>query len=131
MAIVYADDKLVRGSEIIELYEEAGWSLLANRSSSEVEEAVRFAHRFITARDGAKLIGFAGAISDGVYHAHITEILARARVSERVHGELLRRLLDALESARVVTIFAEPDAQAFYRGFDFSPTAGGMLHRRT
>ena len=48
-----------------------------------------------------------------------------------VAEELMRRLLDALAAEKVITIFAEPDADAFYRRHGFAGTAGGMLLRRS
>lgn len=131
MAIVYADDKLVRGSEVRELYEDAGWSLLSGRSADEIEDAIRHTPVFITARDGAKLVGMVGAITDHSYYAHVTELLVLIRYRDTgVRAELLRRLLDALPAARSVSLFGEPDQESFYRRFDFAPTGGGMQLQR-
>ena len=131
-SIVYTDDKMVRGVEIRELYDEAGWALPATRKPEEIEESVRHAYRFWTARDGARLVGLAAALSDRSYYTHITELLVRERFRDRgVQSELLRRLLASLGEARVITIFAEPDAAGFYREFGFTPTAGGMLLQRS
>jgi GNAT superfamily N-acetyltransferase len=131
MTVVYGDDKLVRGSEVVELYEDAGWSLLAGRPAPEVEESIRQTSVFVTARDGAKLVGFAAALTDRVYYAHVTEIVVRRSHQGRgVSSELLRRVLEALPREKAITIFAEPDAEPFYRQFGFAPTAGGMILRR-
>ena len=70
-------------------------------------------------------------MSDRTYYAHITEFLVRTSYVGRDVGRgLMEQLLAALSDETVVTIFAEPDAEAFYRGFLFAPTAGGMLMRR-
>jgi len=130
VAIVYADDKMVRGTEIRGLYDEAGWTLFRSRKDEEIEESVRNSTVYVTAREGAKLIGFIAAISDRAYHAHVTEFLVRDRHRDRVGAELVRRCLEELGGGGVVTIFAEPDNAAFYEGFGFGATAGGMLRRR-
>ena len=131
MSIAYGDDKQVKGSEILDLYADAGWLLHGSRDGSEVERAVRGADVFITARDGAKLVGFASALTDRSYYAYVTEFLVRQSHRGRGIGTaLVSRTLEALAAERVITIFAEPDAQAFYRKFGFASTAGGMLLRR-
>lgn len=130
MSITYGDDKLVRGSELLELYADAGWLLHGSRTATDVERVVRGSDVFITARDGAKLVGFASALSDRSHYAHVTEFLVRQSHRGRGIGSgLVTRTLAALAEARVVTIFAEPDAQAFYGKFGFAGTAGGMLRR--
>jgi GNAT superfamily N-acetyltransferase len=131
MSLTYADDKLVRGSELVELYAEAGWSLLAEREPSRIEQAVRQATVFLTAREGARLVGFASALSDRVAYAHVTEFLVRKGYDAKgVGAELMRRLLAALPEERLVTILAEPDGVAFYRRFDFLPAPGALALRR-
>ena len=42
----------------------------------------------------------------------------------------MRRLLEALGREKVVSIFADPEADAFYRKFFFAPAGGGMMLRR-
>src|SRR5262249_1193580 len=119
------------GSEILDLYEDAGWSLLGARDAAGIERSVQQSAAFITAREGAKLVGFASALSDRVYYAHVTQFLVRKSHHGRgVADELLKKTLEALAQARVITIFAEPEAEAFYRRFGFLATAGGMLLRR-
>jgi len=132
LGITYADDKLVRGAEILELYVEAAWTLLGGRPPDGVEESVRNATVFVTAREGAKLVGFISVLSDRAYYAHITEFLVRPRFRARgIEGELLRRVLESLGREVVISIFAEPDAESFYRRHGFVPTAGGMMLRRS
>ena len=132
MTIHYGDDKLVRGSEVREMYVEAGWSLLGSRETSDIEESIRHSNVFVTARDGAKLIGFVSALSDRAYYAHVTEFLVRRSHQGRgIGSELIRSLLAALSREQVITIFAEPDAEVFYRRFGFASTAGGLMLRKT
>ena len=131
MAIVYADDKLVKGQEVLDLYEDAGWSLLRSRDPDEILRSIRGTSVFVTAREGAKLVGFISAISDGSYYAHVVEFIVRSKLQGRgIDSELVKRLLAALEKETVVSIFAEPDAEKFYKEFGFAATAGGMLLRR-
>jgi GNAT superfamily N-acetyltransferase len=131
VTVVYADDKLVRGSEILELYQEAGWTTPAGRPAGAIEESVRQATVFLTARDGAKLVGYVSALSDRVYYTHVTEIMVRQSHRRRgVGSALVRRLLEAIPGAGTVSIFAEPDAEGFYRRFGFVQLGGGMLLRR-
>jgi GNAT superfamily N-acetyltransferase len=131
MTVTYADDKLVRGQEIRELYQEAGWTMPAGRDPAEIEAAIRHLPVFITAREGARLVGFVAALTDRSHYAHVTELMVRrSHVDRGVGAELMRRVLDALPSERAVTIFAEPEAEAFYRQLGFAPMAGAMMLRR-
>ena len=132
MAISYADDKFVRGDEMLELYREAGWSLLEARSAPRLEEAVKRSQRFFTARDGSRLAGFLMALTDEKLYAHVSELLVPAASRAKgVEAELLARFLASVEHVEVVTLFGEPDSVELYRDLGFVPFAGGFRLRRS
>ena len=131
MSLTYADDKAVRGAELIELYREAGWSLLERRDPKRVEASIRGSERFFTARDGSKLAGFIMALSDGALYVHVSEFLVRQGYRDKgVERELLRRLLESVPEAELVTLFGDPADELVLREHGFTAYAGGLMRRQ-
>ena len=131
MALTYADDKLVAGTEILDLYRELGWGLLEERAPQKIEAAIRSSERFYTARDGSRLVGYLLAITDESLYAHVTELLVRESFAQRnVAGELLDRFLKSVAQVERITLFGDPQSEALYREKGFQPFTGGFMLRR-
>jgi hypothetical protein len=131
VALSYADDKLVQGTELLELYREAGWSLLEGRDPERIEAAVRRSGRFFTARDGSKLVGYLLALTDLSLYAHVSELMVRdAYHMKGVTRELLSRFLDSVPDVERVTLFGDPQSEPLYRELGFAPFPGGFMLRR-
>jgi len=109
------------------LFITAGWAWRA-------EDPVKLAallegSRFVTsAHDGARLVGFARAISDGVTNAYVSTVAVLPEYRGRgIGAELVKRLIEGRDTIRFV-LHAAPGVQGFYRklGFEDAPD---MLRR--
>lgn len=70
--------------------------------------------------DDAEMIGFAGAVSDGVAFAYLAEVVAvRNRRGRGLGAELVRVMVDAGPGARVRWVWHTGDAHGLYRRSGF------------
>jgi len=80
--------------------------------------------------DGARLVGFARAISDGVSNAYVSSVMVAPEMRRRGVGrELLRRLVADRKGIKFV-LHTRKEAAAFYAAVGFAP-AEDMLILRT
>jgi len=105
--------------QLAALFVSAGWGY---RASDPVKLAELLAGSLFvsSAHEGAQLVGFARAISDGVTNAYVSTVAVLPGHRGRGIGtELVRRLLSGRDGIRFV-LHARPDVHPFYRrlGFD-------------
>lgn len=89
-------------------------------------DALKGSYRYVVARDDhGQLVGFANAISDGVFAAYIplVEVLPEHQ-SMGVGSAIMRALLDDLKSMRIVDLMCDPPLQGFYRRFGMHGMTG-------
>jgi len=78
--------------------------------------------------DNGKIIGFITAITDGVLSAYIPFLEVLPDYQGRGIGqELVRRMLEKLNSLYMVDIVCDPELQPFYVRFGMKPAIGMML----
>ncbi len=98
------------------------------RTRAELAQQIAGARWVVSAWDGARLVGFARALSDGVTNAYVSSVMVDAEYRRRGIGrELLRRIVEGRESVRFV-LHARQDAMAFYRALGFT-NAPDMMWR--
>jgi len=73
---------------------------------------------FVAALDGAKVVGFISALSDGVGCAFIPllEVLPEYQ-KQGIGKELVRRMLDILKDIYAIDLVCDEDVQGFYEQF--------------
>ncbi len=81
------------------------------------------------ARDAEQVVGYITAISDGVLAAYIPhlEVLA-AYQGQGIGSELVRRMLDTLQSIYMIDLICDPDVQPFYERLGLQRYSG-MIQR--
>jgi predicted N-acetyltransferase YhbS len=105
------------------LYKVAWWT--KDRRDADVARLLRHPQLFLTAWQGATLVGFARVLTDFVYRAIIADVIVRPGAHGQGIGSRLVRM--ALSDRRLKSVTAfwlyTTDKQAFYRklGFSFSP----------
>ncbi len=131
MTIVYRDSHDVDLDQLTVLFNSVGWE----RRTAERErlaQLVRGSLYVVSAWDGARLVGFARAISDGAFNAYISTVAVLPAYQKRGIGrELIRRLLDGRDGVQFV-LHANQRAYPFYLHLDvgFEPFDNILVRHR-
>jgi GNAT superfamily N-acetyltransferase len=118
MTVVYRDDRDFDLAPLAALFAEVGW---AHRGGSVERLALAIAgSRFVvTAWDGARLVGFARAISDGITTAYVTDVLVAPSHRRRgIATGMMRRLLEGRDALQFL-LRSDPELAPFYRTLGF------------
>ena len=114
-------------SQLNELYLAVGWS---RHSLAQIEQALNGSFCYVSAtyiaRDNKQLVGFARAISDGVFQATLLDIAVHPDFQGRKIGKtVLETLIRQLQQTQIrdITLFASPHLADFYhkQGFLSQP----------
>ena len=94
-------------------------------------EILRGSAHVVLARDGARVVGFITAISDGVLSACIPllEVLPEYQ-GQGIGTELMQRLLAQVESLYMIDLSCDTELEPFYARFGFQVLPRGMGLRR-
>ena len=84
----------------------------------------------VHAYDGARLVGFCRAISDGVSNAYVSSVMVDPEYRRRGIGrEMLARLIGGRDGVKFV-LHSRKDAIAFYAAVGFAPAIDMMSRDR-
>lgn len=118
----------IRANELRSLYNQAGW--WPNRTLEDIGNLL-VPGVSVGAWDGEKLIGFARAVSDGVFRAYIEDVVVDEAYRRRGVGDrLIHVLMDELRHLEVVSLFCEEDLTTFYERNGFQKTSQVVMHRK-
>ena len=110
------------------LSNESYWA--RGRTRADVEQTVRDAARVIGLYDGARQVGFARVISDGVRVSHLCDVYVLAGYRGRGLGvELVREAVDNGPHSKLPWTLATKDAHGLYRRFGFSAPNTRIMQR--
>jgi GNAT superfamily N-acetyltransferase len=110
------------------LSNESYWA--RGRSRADVARTVGEAARVVGLYDGARQIGFARVISDGVHVAHLCDVYVLAPYRGRGLGvELVREAVENGPHAGLNWTLATDDAHGLYRRFGFASPDGRVMQR--
>ncbi len=111
------------------LSEESYWA--RGRRREQVAQTIAVAARVIGLYDGARQIGFARVISDGVHVAHLCDVYVLSRYRGRGFGvELVREAVDNGPQAELNWTLATDDAHGLYAQFGFTEPNPQLMQRR-
>ena len=104
----------------------------ATRPSAERHlEILDGSDHVVLALDGGRVVGFATAISDGVFSAFIPLLEVLPEYQGRgIGSELMRRILGRLDSLYMVDLCCDAGLEPFYRRFGMTVWDRGMGIRR-
>ena len=109
--------------QLNDLHQAVGWS---SRSLAQLEQALKASFSYVSAihvhQDKEQLIGFARAISDGVFHATLLDIAVHPDFQGRKVGKnVVKTLVEQLHQAQIkdITLFASLHLVDFYHKLGF------------
>jgi ribosomal protein S18 acetylase RimI-like enzyme len=125
-AIRISHDKAVPPKDVQDLCASVGWS---RREPVLISRALLNSLAVVSAWDNTILVGFARATGDHVFNATVWDVAVRPTHQRRGLGRLvMAELLKELDSYEIplVTLYADPGTDTFYRRFGFSTDPSGV-----
>lgn len=102
----------------------------ATKDAAFLAQQIAGSRWVVHAYDGARLVGFARAISDDVSSAYVSSVMVAPDHRRRGIGRaLIERLLAGHDHIKFV-LHAREDAAAFYAAIGFAPSANLMMRDR-
>lgn len=125
--LVVSHDKAVPPHSVQELCASVGWS---RREPELIVKALANSLAVVSIWSNNELIGFARATGDKVFNATIWDMVVRPDfqrmgVGRLVMAELLKEL-DEVYSIPLVTLYADPGTDGFYKRFGFMCDPSGV-----
>lgn len=126
--VLLHSEKPVTGRDLEPLLAQTSWA--PNRTTDEIDAMLRNTPVYVGAWEAGRLVGFARALTDGVFRALIDDVVVDAAYRGRGVGkDLVQRLLEALEPVEEVVLGCAPDVAPFYEARGFAPARHPYLKR--
>jgi GNAT superfamily N-acetyltransferase len=129
MRIEYRDTQDVDVPQLASLFRSVGWTARAEQPE-RLAQLLRGSMFVVSAwaEEGARLVGFAAAISNGAWHAYVTSVAVHPDHQRSGIGkEVVRRLMADRDGIQFV-LHADPPVHPFYAKLGYV-TAPEMLKR--
>jgi GNAT superfamily N-acetyltransferase len=127
-AIDYSFERPVEPEQLQALFGQTDWA--EDRSIDGIQKMLKATLIKLGAWEGDHLIGFARAITDGIYRALIDDvIIEESRRGRGIGSELMRRLIERLTDMSIEEIFLRcgPDVVSFYQRHGFEKTRDPVM----
>ena len=125
-SIRFSHDKGISPQDVQDLCASVGWS---RREPVLIARALNNSLAVVIAWEEGLLVGFARATGDQVFNATVWDVAVRPSHQRRGIGRLvMNELLKELDSYEIplVTLYADPGTDTFYRRFGFSTDPSGV-----
>jgi len=117
--VEYSFDRPIDPVQLQRLLQTTGWA--ADRTVEEIERLLSGSPLVIGAWDGDRLVGFARALTDGVFRALIDDVVVHPACRRSGIGtELMRRLLERLNGVEEVFLRCGAEVVPFYERLGFA-----------
>ncbi|MGV2927860.1 GNAT family N-acetyltransferase [Macrococcus capreoli] len=115
--------------QLVDVYQSVGW---VGHDLIKVEQIFVNSTHIAIAKDNETIIGFARALSDGVFNAAIYDVVVHPEYQRQgIARNLVQQLLDQFESLSCIHLIATTGNEAFYSklGFKKLITAMAVYHK--
>lgn len=124
--IEYSSSRPIVPTEVLPLLRQTAWG--AGRTEADLATALGAAAIHVGAWSDGKLVGFARAITDGVYRSFVEDVV----VDESFRGQgvgrrLVRELLERCADVDVVALDCPSELVSFYVELGFTPSANTRM----
>ena len=124
--VVYGPVGDATAKEVAHLLAQASWAW--GRNLAGIEAMLAATTYGVVARDGDVLVGFARALTDGLYRALIDDVVVDEAWRGRGVGQgLIRRLLAELRGVEQVRLACGPELIPFYEALGFKLDPGTKM----
>ncbi|MDP9362679.1 MAG: GNAT family N-acetyltransferase [Chloroflexota bacterium] len=128
VAVVPHRDRPVPPGHLRRLYADLGWWPERTEEAIAVMLAGTIA---VGAWHEDELVGFARAVTDGLFRAYLEDVAVHADHRQQgIGSRLVTRLVQELADVELTSLFCQPDLAAFYGPLGFRPTKQIVLHHR-
>lgn len=132
MAIAYAVENRVSDAEFIDVLRRSG---LAERrpvdEPQRIAKMLAHANLFVTARDGARLIGIARSLTDFGYCCYLSDLAVDRAYQRRGIGKaLIEKTREAVGPESMVLLLSAPAAMAYYPHIGMQKAENAFIHPR-
>ncbi|OZB96258.1 GNAT family N-acetyltransferase [Paenibacillus sp. XY044] len=120
-------DKHIPAAQVKRLYEHLGW--WPERTLADIESMLGSSIA-VGAWDEDRLVGFARAVSDGLFRAYIEDMGVHEDYRNRGLGrEIVNRITAELGNIHVISLFCESGLVDFYKQAGYKPTRQVVMHK--
>ena len=126
-SVMVRHDREISPHALQDLCASVGWN---KRDPELIRQALLHSLAVVSAWDDGALVGFARATGDRVFNATIWDVAVRPSYQNKGIGRLvMKEILQELDEFDIplVTLFADPGRDGFYREFGFSADPAGVL----
>ncbi len=127
--ITYQETKQVPQSQLLKLYNNAGWKAYTN-DPEKLENAIKNSLYVLTAMEGEELVGLVRVVGDGFTIAYIQDILVLKSHKRRGVGtKLMKTVLAKFSHIRQKVLLTDdnPETRGFYESLGFESCDEGNL----
>ena len=122
----YSFDRQIEPEQLVNLLRQAGWA--KHRSLEGVGRMLEGTFLTLGAWEGDRLVGFARAMTDGIYRALIDDVIVEeSRRGEGIGSELMRRLIGKLAGVEEVFLRCGEGVVPFYERNRFERFKGVVM----
>ncbi|WP_152400666.1 GNAT family N-acetyltransferase [Paenibacillus cellulositrophicus] len=120
-------EKNIPADQVKQLYDHLGW--WPERTLADIESMLGSSIA-VGAWDEDRLVGFARAVSDGLFRAYIEDMGVHEDYRKRGLGrEIVDRITAELGDIHVVSLFCESGLVDFYQQTGYKPTRQVVMHK--
>lgn len=110
--ILTYEERTILASDVIKLYHHAGW--WEEREEEDIEKMLK-QDVSVGVWNNQSLVGFARAVSDGIFRAYIEDVVVHCSYQkEGIGKKLVARLVEELSNIDVISLFCEEEYIPFY-----------------
>jgi GNAT superfamily N-acetyltransferase len=116
--VEYSSERRVLPADVLRLLRQTGWG--RDRTDADIATALERAPLYVGAWVDGRLVGFARALTDGVYRGFIEDVVVDESMRAQGIGRgLIRALLERLAGLEVVALDCEEGTVPFYASLGF------------